>query len=82
VEQSKKEHQKRYQFGTVLVFREGVSLKEAKAALAKIERWLDPKSNIVQKGEGVISFDEEHDYAPYVLREFDAAWSLPVWFLP
>jgi len=69
----KRRRRKRRQLGTLVVFREGVSRRQARAALAMIGPLLDPQTGFLPNSEGAVPFTDEYDYAPYVLHVFDAS---------
>ena len=62
--------------GSVLVFKRGVSKKQAEVALRKIQDVLQEKSHIKY---------DEHDRpvrCSFVVNEFDERYGGPVWYIP
>ena len=65
-------------FGSVLVFKRGVTKKQAEAALKKIQDvladdyWI--KDFDIKTGHG--------EKAKFIVNEFDDKWGGPVWYLP
>lgn len=68
--------------GTVLVFKEGTTEAEAKAALSKIADVLEPGHWVdYPKKNGRPDYSKPIP-ATYVVHEFEAEYGGPVWYIP
>ena len=67
-------------FGTVLVFKRGVTKREAEEALEKIrdvlteDYWIDQGNPKLENGM--------YNHVPFNVHEFDDEMDGPVWYLP
>lgn len=61
--------------GTVIVFKDGVSVDEAAHALSTIKNFIDFRMSTIDTGN-------EWSNLQRMIREFDPEWGGPTWYIP